>query len=113
MNQLSAHPIARNIEWSELIPALSTIGLLQAEKNGSYHFTRNGHTIAFEISHSKTLDIDEVLRLRHFLQLSAQPESDNIELTKDAVVAIDHHQATIFIAAPAPRLNNACEYTLI
>lgn len=96
LGQLSAHPIARNIEWSELIPTLSTIGLLQAEKNGSYHFTRNGHTIAFEISHHKTLDIDDVLKLRHFLQLSAQPESDNLDLAKPAVVAIDHHQTTVY-----------------
>jgi hypothetical protein len=96
LNQLSAHPIARNIEWSELIPALSSIGLLQTEKSGSYHFTRNGHTIVFEISHRKELDVEDVLKLRHFLQSSVAPASGNLDLVKDAVVAIDHHQATVY-----------------
>ncbi|MDN5274700.1 MAG: hypothetical protein JWP06_601 [Candidatus Saccharibacteria bacterium] len=96
LSQLSAHPIARNIEWSELIPALSSIGLLQIEKNGSYHFTRNDRTIVFDISHRKEVDIEDVLKLRHFLQSSAMPESDNLDLVKDTIVAIDHHEATIY-----------------
>lgn len=96
LNQLSVHPIARNIEWSELIPALASIGLLQAEKNGSYHFTRNGHTLVFEISHHKAIDVEDVLRLRHFLQLSALPEGNSLDFVRDVIVAIDHHRATVY-----------------
>lgn len=95
LSQLSAHPIARNIEWSELIPALSSIGLLQTEKNGSYHFTRNGHTLVFEISHRKELDVEDVMKLRHFLQSSATPEGSGIDLAKDLIIALDHHQAMV------------------
>jgi hypothetical protein len=87
--------MARNIEWSELIPALSSIGLLQTEKNGSCHLTRNGHTLVFEISHRKELDVEDVLKLRHFLQVSAVPEDSNTNLMKDAVVVLDHHHAII------------------
>jgi hypothetical protein len=96
LNQLYAHPIARNIEWSELIPALSTIGLLQTEKNGNYHLTRNGKTLVFDASRGKEVDMEEVLKLRHFLRLSAVPEDGNLDLVRDAIVAIDHHQATIY-----------------
>jgi hypothetical protein len=96
LSQLFIHPIARNVEWLELIPALSSIGLLQTEKNGNYHFTRNGHTLVFEVSSRKDLDMEDVLRLRHFLQSSAVPTGSDIDLEKDAIVALDHHQATIF-----------------
>lgn len=96
LDQLSAHPIARTIEWSDLLPALSSIGLLQAEKNGSYHFTRNGHTLVFEVSRRKEVDVEEVLKLRHFLRTSATPESSELDVSEDVIVAIDHHQATMY-----------------
>jgi hypothetical protein len=94
LSELSAHPIARNIEWSELIPALSSIGLLSTEKNGKYHFERNGHSITIEHSHHKVLDIAEVLSLRHFMFLSASP-ADTIDIDQGVIVAIDYHRAFI------------------
>lgn len=96
LSQLFAHPVARNIEWTELIPALSTIGLLQAEKNGSYHFVRNGHTLVFEMSHHKEVDVEDVLKLRHFLELSASSEEKSPDSVDEAIIAIDHHQATVY-----------------
>jgi hypothetical protein len=95
LSELSAHPIARNIEWSELIPALSSIGLLQTEKNGKYHFERNGHTISFEPSHHKVLGTEEVLNLRHFLVISAEPVDSNASEGHGVIVAIDYHRAFI------------------
>ncbi len=96
IGQLFAHPVARNIEWSELIPALATIGLVKVEKNGNYQFTRNGHTLVFDISHHKEVDVEEVIKLRHFLELSASPGATNPDLINGVIVAIDHHQATIY-----------------
>lgn len=95
LSELSAHPIARNIEWSELIPALSSIGLLHIENNGKYQFERNGHSINFEPSHHKVLDIEEVLNLRHFLILSATPQHSDLSQEHAVIVAIDYHQAFI------------------
>jgi hypothetical protein len=95
ISELSAHPISRNIEWTHLIPALSSIGLLTSESNGNYDFTRNGHTIVFERSHGKVLDIAEVLKLRHFLRLSTQSDGGDASLHYVQIVAIDHHKAII------------------
>ena len=96
LSELSAHPIARNIEWSDLIPALASIGLLHHESNNKYEFSRNGHKVLFEQPRTKMLDIEEVLKLRHFLQSSAQPETVNAILHAAVIVAVDHHNATIF-----------------
>jgi len=95
LSRLSAHPIARNIEWAELIPALATIGLLQTEANGNYRFTRNGHTITFERSERKTIDVEDVIKLRHFLRQSAQPVQTDAALLHAVIIAVDHHKATI------------------
>lgn len=94
LSELSAHPIAHNIEWSELIPALSSIGLIHTEKNGKYHFERHGHSIIFEHSHHKVLDLEEVLKLRHFLLVSATSITDN-DAEGGVIVAIDYHRAFI------------------
>lgn len=92
LDDLYAHPIAHNLEWVELIPALASIGVEHIEKNGGHHFTRNGHTVAFE--HRDALDEEEIMKLRHFLRTSA--ESDTPDLTEDIILAIDHHKAVIF-----------------
>jgi hypothetical protein len=94
LGELSAHPIARTIEWSDLIPALSSIGLLHEEKNGNYHFERNGHSLVIEHSNRKVVDIEEVLKLRHFLLLSATTTS-NDSLEDAVIIAIDYHQTFI------------------
>ena len=95
LSELFAHPIARNIEWSELITALSSIGLLQSESNGNYEFSRNGYAIVFERSHSKTLEVQEVLKLRHFLRMSVHAKEEDPLLQNAEIVAIDHHEATV------------------
>ena len=91
LGKIWAHPIAHNIEWSELIPALESIDVTCTDKNG-YHLTRAGRTIVLG-GHSKTLDIDEVMKLRHFLD----QEIPSAREVGDAIVAIDHHQATVFL----------------
>ncbi|HEY5695371.1 MAG TPA: hypothetical protein VIQ80_00900 [Candidatus Saccharimonadales bacterium] len=92
LDELYAHPIAHNLEWVELIPALASIGVEHTEKNGSHHFTRNGHTVAFE--HRDALDEEEIMKLRHFLRTST--ESDAPNLAGDMILAIDHHKAVVF-----------------
>jgi len=95
LDELSAHPVAHNIEWSELLPALASIGIVQTERNGSYHFTRNGHTISLERASDKTVDVEEVFKLRRFLHSSAMPEDDNLDSVGDVIIAIDHHKARV------------------
>lgn len=95
LSELSAHPIARNIEWSELIPALSSIGMVNDESNGNYAFTRNGYTLMIERSHDKAVSMEAVLKLRRFLRISSQPEASDPQLQRSVIVAVDHHNATV------------------
>ena len=96
VSELYAHPIARNVKWQELIPALASIGLVHADKNGGHHFTRNGHTVALGQASHSTLGADEIMKLRHFIYTSAASKNKAADLAKDIIVAIDYHQAIIF-----------------
>ena len=95
LSELSAHPIARNIEWKDLIPALASIGLLHAHSNNTYEFIRNDHKIVFERSPQKTLDTGEVLKLRHFLIESSHSDHVDANLEHATVIALDYHNATV------------------
>lgn len=96
LSELYAHPIAHNIEWFELIPALSSVGVEHEEAGGNHHFTRNGHTVVFEYASHDTLDEEEIMKLRHFLHVSALPKDEQQHEARDAVVAIDFHAAVVF-----------------
>jgi hypothetical protein len=96
LSELYAHPIAHNIEWRDLIPALTSIGLTHVDKNGDHHFTRNDHTVAFGHANHDTLDAEEILKLRHFIRDSAAAKNKTPDLANDIIVAIDHHRAIVF-----------------
>ena len=96
LSELYAHPIAHNIDWQDLIPALASIGLTHADKNGGHHFTRNGHTVELGHANHKDLDPEEVLKLRHFIYDSAASKDMTPDLANDIIVAIDHHRAIVF-----------------
>ncbi|HUC90063.1 MAG TPA: hypothetical protein VMR45_04630 [Patescibacteria group bacterium] len=96
LSELYAHPIEHNIKWHELVPALSSIGLMHTENNGSHHFIRNGHTVVFDYANSDTLNEEEIIKLRHFISSSAISKNKNPDLAKDVIIAISHHQAVIF-----------------
>lgn len=91
LRQLFGHPVARNLEWSELVPALATVGELETEKNGNYRLTRNGHAIVFE-ARGKVVDVEEVLKLRHFLEASEDVKA----AVAGTIIAIDHHNASVY-----------------
>jgi hypothetical protein len=95
LTKLSAHPTARNIEWSDLLAALSSIGDLRVEKNGHYEFTRNGHHLVFAQTNNKDVDVEEVVKLRHFLHASSFLETDTSNMPSELIVAISYHEAFI------------------
>ncbi len=90
--KLWAHPLAHNIEWSELLPALESIGVECSDRDG-YHLTRAGRTIVLGSGRNKALNADEVVKLRHFLDQEVPTDRK----AGDAIVAIDHHKATVFL----------------
>jgi hypothetical protein len=98
LSELYAHPIAHNIKWQELIPGLTSVGIIYTDKNGSHHFTRNGHTVVLGHANRDNLDAEEILKLRHFISTSAVSQNETPGLAQDIIVAIDHHQAIIFHA---------------
>ena len=95
LRQIFAHPISHNLEWRELIAALRTIGSIEEISNGKYHFTRAGRTLTFEEPGAKDVGEEEILRLRRFLEETAEPNSP-IADGKSAVIVVTHDDVSIY-----------------
>lgn len=110
LSELYTHPIARNIKWQELIPGLTSIGIVYSDKKGSHqHFTPNGHTVTLGHAEHDNLDAEEIVKLRHFISTSAATQNETPDLSQDIIIAIDHHQAIVF-HAPGTALEARTEH---
>jgi hypothetical protein len=97
--QLFQHPAPRNLEWRKVTAMLKTIPDLQAEENGrgDMKLVRNGQTLTLHAPHSKDFsDIEEVMKLRHFLESPAAPAASPAAGGQVVLVLIDHREARIF-----------------
>lgn len=71
------------------------LGELTEEGNGKYKFERNSQTLTLEVR-GKDVEIDEMVRIRHFLDSSARVIVG--EVTNDMIVVLDHAGARIYRA---------------
>jgi hypothetical protein len=91
------HPAAHNLEWRDLRALLSELADVEEEPNGKLKVTRNGQTLVMEPDrHKDVAEVDELMRIRHFLE-----RSDAAGLQSDAhgnhlLVVIDHREARIY-----------------
>jgi hypothetical protein len=93
------HPAAHNLEWRDLRALLSELADVVEEPNGKLRATRNGQTLVMQLDrHKDVAEVDELMRIRHFLE-----RSDAAGLPSDAhgshlLVVIDHREARIYRA---------------
>jgi hypothetical protein len=96
------HPISRNLQWREVRALLEHLSDVVAEEhNGNVKFTRNGQTLSVHPPRHKDFsDVAEVMKIRHFLERSAEPTAPPAAPADghDLLVVIDHRQARVFRA---------------
>jgi hypothetical protein len=80
------------------------LGDLVEEPNGKMRITRNGQTLSMH-ARGKTLEAEEVICIRHFLNSSAKSGAGDANAKRDLIVVLDHSGARLFHAgtdAPEP-----------
>lgn len=94
------HPVARNLQWREVRALLDHVSDDVAEEHGgSVKFTRNGQTLTVRPPRRKDFsDVAELMRIRQFLERSAEPVPVATGDGHDLLVVIDHREARIFRA---------------
>jgi hypothetical protein len=70
------HPAAHNLEWRDLRALLSELAEVEEEPNGKLRATRNGQTLVMQLDrHKDVAEVDELMRIRHFLERSNAAEA--------------------------------------
>ncbi len=91
------HPAARNLQWHDVRSLLNSIAEVEEEHNGNLRFTRHGETLTVHPPKHKDLsDIEELIKIRHFLERSAVPELATAAEGTHLLVVIDHREARIY-----------------
>jgi hypothetical protein len=70
-DRIFQHPISHNLEWRDVHALLGEMGEVTKEHNGNLKVTRNGETLVLHATSEKDVtEMDEVVKLRHFLERS-------------------------------------------
>ncbi len=94
---LFQHPAARNLQWHDVRSLLNSIADVEEEHNGNLKFTRHGETLTVHPPKHKDLsDIEELIKIRHFLERSAVPDLATVAEGTHLLVVIDHREARIY-----------------
>lgn len=94
---LFQHPAARNLQWHDVRSLLNSIAEVEEEHNGNLRFTRHGETLTVHPPKHKDLsDIEELMKIRHFLERSAVPDLPTVVEGSHLLVVIDHREARIY-----------------
>jgi hypothetical protein len=97
------HPLAHNLEWSDVAGLIGEIGSVHERSNDEFVFEVAGKHHVMRRPHTKDLTSSEVMELRHFLEqaesspglaslAAAQPDPAAPSL----LIVADHHETKIF-----------------
>jgi hypothetical protein len=91
------HPPAHNLQWRDLRALLTELADVEEEPNGKLRVTRNGQTLVMEPDrHKDVAEVDELMRIRHFIERSDAAESPSDADGMHLLVVIDHREARIY-----------------
>lgn len=94
------HPVSHNLQWHDVYALFRHLGQVVEESNGHFKVTLHGQTVVFLPPRKKDIsDVEEVMKIRHFLERTAQPAPAATAAETHWLVLIDHHQVRIFHSA--------------
>jgi hypothetical protein len=91
------HPISRNLQWREVQSMLLSMSDVVENGGETIKFTRNGKSLVIHPPRRKDFsDVAELMRLRHFLDQSAEPVRAAVAAGIHLLVVIDHRLARVY-----------------
>jgi hypothetical protein len=89
--------LPRSVRWDEALELIEHLGRVEAHGGEEFAFIVGAHRELFKRPHGQDLGIDEVSRLRKFLNAAdAEPAAAGHTPDSTTVVVIDHHSARLF-----------------
>ena len=101
LDAIYRHPVSHNLEWSDAVALLGSIGAVEHKSNNEFVFRVADEQHLMRKPHTKDLTAIEVVELRKFLSRSgwtaeAPVAKDEAPVAPDLMVVLDHHEAKIY-----------------
>ena len=91
------HPVSHNLGWHDVIGMFRQLGEVEVEANGNTKVTRNGQFMILHPQRTKDVaETEEVMALRHFLEMTETKAPEAAGEKAHWLVVIDHHEARLF-----------------
>jgi hypothetical protein len=104
------HPVSHNLAWRDVLALFTHLGEVLVEPNGNLKISRNRHVLILPPPRSKDVtSVDELMKLRHFLEQSETALPASTKTVPQMLVVIDHHIARLFRL----EMNNACPQVIL
>jgi hypothetical protein len=95
--KIFAHPASHNLAWRDVLALFTNLGAEVDEANSRLRITLQGHILILPEPRTKEVaDVDELMKLRHFLEQSETPAPIPSHAVDNMLVVIDHHRARLF-----------------
>ena len=89
--------LPHNLSWSEAVELVEHLGEVQPHGNDEFLFRVRGQRVFFKRPHTHDLGVEEVSRLRKFLQEAGRGEQmEGPTQPLRMIVVIDHHAAHLY-----------------
>jgi hypothetical protein len=113
LDAIFRHPSAHNLEWSDVVALIDTIGAVDPKGGQEFAFEVAGQRHIMRKPHTKDLTGPDVIELRRFLQHAGwsadQPAPVAVAPAAPSLLAVvDHHEARIYhidVASDDPALH--------
>jgi hypothetical protein len=103
LNEIFAHPISHNLEWTAVVTLVGHLGHVEERSNDEFVFQIEGEKHDLHKPHTKHLTAPEVIDLRHFMVKAGGSRDATSKLAADSepaapclIVVIDHHEASVY-----------------
>jgi hypothetical protein len=91
------HPISHNLGWHDVLGMFRQLGTVELEPNGNMKVTRNGQSTMLRPHRTKDVaENEEVMALRHFLELTEEKKPEVGDAPTSWLVVIDHHETKLY-----------------
>src|SRR5579885_2546987 len=89
--------LPHNLSWGEAVELVDNLGEVQPHGNDEFLLRVGGQRVFFKRPHTHDLDVEEVSRLRKFLQEAGRGEQmEEAAKPLRMIVVIDHHAAHLY-----------------
>jgi hypothetical protein len=109
LEALFRHPVAHNLEWSDVLALMEKISEVHRRNDDKFTFDLAGQHYVMHKPHGKDLSSSEVADLRHFLERAGWSPAGGSSATPapeaaapSLLLAVDHHGARIYRIDAAP-----------